>query len=73
MSEIQTITKTAGGIGQSETPPATASSIQLKTPRRILHFSDGTIEEYSTDDETDAPTKSTNHQNQIDIVRKRMK
>lgn len=70
MPEIQTITSGTGGIEQHEKPPTTASSIRIKTPRRILHFSDGTMEEYSTDDETDAPasTNHTNQQSQIDIV-----
>lgn len=31
--------------GSSET------SVNVKTPKRILHFCDGTLEEYSTDDE----------------------
>lgn len=29
------------------------SRVKLKEPKRILHFSDGTLEEYSTDEETE--------------------
>lgn len=29
-------------------------SVKIKRPKRVLHFSDGVIEEYSTDDEKDA-------------------
>ncbi|KAL1456472.1 hypothetical protein WDU94_001203 [Cyamophila willieti] len=31
----------------------THTKLKLKQPRRILHFSDGTLEEYSTDEEMD--------------------
>lgn len=34
-------------------PPTTLTSIHVKTPKRILHFSDGILEEYSSDDEID--------------------
>lgn len=50
-------------------PPTTVSSVRVKAPRRILHFSDGTLEEYSTDDETDAPNyQISNEDNRIDVV-----
>lgn len=66
----QTIATVAACVEQNERPPATASSIRIKTPRRILHFSDGTLEEYSTDDEPDTlAANQTNQQNQVDIVR----
>lgn len=29
------------------------TSVRVKAPRRILHFSDGTLEEYSSDEESD--------------------
>lgn len=29
------------------------TSVKIKRPKRVLHFSDGVIEEYSTDDEQD--------------------
>lgn len=35
--------------------PALAS-YTLKTPKRTLQFSDGTLEEYSTDEEDNTPT-----------------
>lgn len=45
-------------LSDPEQPATTLSSVQVKTPRRILHFSDGTLEEYSTDeDEVDEAQK----------------
>lgn len=45
-------------LSDPEQPATTLSSVQVKTPRRILHFSDGTLEEYSTDeDEVDEVQK----------------
>lgn len=31
----------------------TVQRVNVKVPKRILHFSDGTLEEFSDDDETD--------------------
>lgn len=64
MTEPSNVFEMSGYVPQ--TPPTTVSSVRVKAPRRILHFSDGTLEEYSTDDETDVPdgTKDT----QIDVV-----
>lgn len=42
----------------------TTASVRIRAPKRILHFSDGTIEEYS-DDDVDAIDAS--HQ-QVDVV-----
>lgn len=43
-------------------------NISVKKPKRILHFSDGTIEEYSdTEDEVTAPSSADN-QDQVDTV-----
>lgn len=54
MTELQIISK----LSESEQQPPTAlTSVRVKTPRRILHFSDGIIEEYSSDDEVDAVHK----------------
>ncbi|XP_031626674.1 protein FAM177A1 [Contarinia nasturtii] len=54
MTELQVISK----LSESEQQPPTAlTSVHIKTPRRILHFSDGTMEEYSTDDEVDGKNK----------------
>ncbi|RZB70339.1 protein FAM177A1, partial [Asbolus verrucosus] len=33
------------------------TAIKVRTPKRILHFSDGILEEYSTDEELDNPPK----------------
>lgn len=66
MPEQNILMEMNNNMKQSTTPPTTASSVHVKAPRRILHFSDGTLEEYSTDDETDA---TKNHsQKQIDLV-----
>lgn len=34
-----------------------ATTVEIKTPKRILEFCDGVLEEYSTDEEDDAPEK----------------
>lgn len=41
--------------GSSET--GSNASIKIRQPKRILHFSDGVLEEYSTDDEVDNAPK----------------
>lgn len=38
-------------------PPTALTAVRVKTPRRILHFSDGIMEEYSSDDEVDAANR----------------
>lgn len=65
MTELNIISDMNQNLPQ--TPPTTASSVRVKAPRRILHFSDGTLEEYSTDDEPDSPDNS-NQNKQIDLV-----
>lgn len=42
----------------------TTASVRIRAPKRILHFSDGTLEEYS-DDDVDA--NDTSNQ-QVDVV-----
>lgn len=64
MTEPNNVSEMNGYV--PKTPPTTASSIRVKAPRRILHFSDGTLEEYSTDDEADVPDGANN--TQIDVV-----
>lgn len=64
MTEPSNVFEMNGYVPQ--TPPTTVSSIRVKAPRRILHFSDGTLEEYSTDDEADVPDGANN--SQIDVV-----
>ncbi|CAH0559870.1 unnamed protein product [Brassicogethes aeneus] len=40
--------------------PGTATNVRVKEPKRILHFSDGVLEEYSSDeDEVDAANNNT--------------
>lgn len=54
MTELEMISK----LSEPEQQPATTlTSIRVKTPRRILHFSDGVMEEYSSDDEVDGSNK----------------
>lgn len=57
MTELQTISKS------ELLPPTSLTSIQVKTPKRILHFSDGIMEEYSSDDEIDGKNKNNNEVN----------
>lgn len=46
-----------------------ATSVRVRTPKRIIHFSDGTLEEYSSDDETDNVAEETSASNkQLDVV-----
>lgn len=42
---------------------------KLRTPRRVLHFSDGTLEEYSTDEDEDQTDQSSVQQLVVDTVR----
>lgn len=64
MTETSNFFEMNGNVPQ--TPPTTVSSIRVKAPRRILHFSDGTLEEYSTDDEADVPDGAND--TQINVV-----
>lgn len=60
MTELQLISKLSEM--EQQPSPTTISSIRIKAPKRILHFSDGTLEEYSSDDEVDGPSNQ-NEQN----------
>lgn len=40
--------------GSDEKKGANDETIKVKVPKRILHFSDGVLEEYSDDDEVDS-------------------
>lgn len=42
------------------------STIKLKTPKRILHFCDGVLEEYSDDEIDSQPTQTVTG---LDVVR----
>lgn len=63
MTELQLISKLSE---MEQQPPTTVASVRIKAPRRILHFSDGTLEEYSSDDEIDG---SSNQKKQSDEVK----
>lgn len=42
-----------------------ATSVKVKTPKRILEFCDGVLEEYSTDEEDEVPVPEPI----VDVVR----
>lgn len=56
MTELQLISKLSE---LEQQPPTTVASVRVKAPKRILHFSDGILEEYSSDDEIDGPSKQS--------------
>lgn len=58
MQDISTLPQPATSLSATE--------IKVKAPKRILHFSDGTMEEYSTDEE-DTPDAKANDK-QISVV-----
>lgn len=60
MADMQNITSLAQPATQS------ATAIKVKAPKRILHFSDGTMEEYSTDEE-DTPDAKVDKK-QVSVV-----
>lgn len=51
-----------------EIAPTTITSVRVKTPKRILHFSDGTLEEYSEDETDVTDNRHTHNDKQIDVV-----
>lgn len=52
MEEINPITSTV-----TEKVPQDSIEIPVKVPKKILHFSDGILEEFSDEDETDNAEK----------------
>lgn len=64
MTELQLISKLSE---MEQQPPTTISSIRVKEPKRILHFSDGTLEEYSSDDEVDGPTNQKKQSDEVKL------
>lgn len=42
------------------------TAVKVKAPKRILHFCDGTMEEYSSDDED--ITDAKNNEKQVSVV-----
>ena len=61
-SEVQPVNKTYNtiepkvGLGRQKQDILNTQTMQVETkrvPRRVLHFSDGVIEEYSTDEEAE--------------------
>lgn len=56
------------GQTKSELSAATTTaSVRIRAPKRILHFSDGTLEEYSDDDVDGSDNIDSNNQ-QVDVV-----
>lgn len=43
-------------------------SVKIKRPKRVLHFSDGVIEEYSTDDEKEDVVDNDDSNKAVDEV-----
>lgn len=43
-------------------------SVKIKRPKRVLHFSDGVIEEYSTDDEKEDVVDNDDSNKVVDEV-----
>lgn len=64
MTELQLISKLSE---MEQQPPTTISSIRVKAPKRILHFSDGTLEEYSSDDEVDGPSNQKKQNDEVKL------
>lgn len=64
MTELQLISKLRES--EPQPPPTTITSVRVKAPKRILHFSDGILEEYSSDDEIDGPSNQ-NHEVKLQI------
>lgn len=61
ISDNPTDAKISNGSGDEQ-------NVKKRVPRRILHFSDGTLEEYSTDeDDLDGPIKKT-HVSELNAV-----
>lgn len=42
--------------------------VHMKNPKRILHFSDGTLEEYSDSDEETAQENGNSNSTPLDVV-----
>lgn len=62
MTELQLISKLSEMEQQS---PTQITSVRVKAPKRILHFSDGILEEYSSDDEIDGPSKQSKQSDEV--------
>lgn len=64
MSNLQDIASMPDVAGPSDQNDA---AIKVKAPKRILHFSDGTMEEFSDDEDEDI-TDSKNYERQVSVV-----
>lgn len=65
MTELQLISKLSE---MEQQPPTTITSIRVKAPKRILHFSDGILEEYSSsDDEIDGSSKQKKQNDEVKL------
>lgn len=62
MTELLMISKLSDSEKQ---PPTSLTSIRMKTPKRILHFSDGILEEYSSDDEIDSQHEKNKQSDEV--------
>lgn len=61
-----------GQTNNDQIIPTTTASVRIRAPKRILHFSDGTLEEYSDDEVDGSDKKNANadgtDSQQIDVV-----
>lgn len=55
---MQEPNNTNGGDGES-------ANIKVKVPKRVLHFSDGVLEEYSDDEVDSTPPNEENESSQV--------
>lgn len=66
-----------GHTNNDQIVATTTASVHIRAPKRILHFSDGTLEEYSDDDvdgSNDLNDKNNDQSNQqIDVVSFKLK
>lgn len=62
MTELQLISKLSE-MEQQQSP----TQIRIKAPKRILHFSDGILEEYSSDDEVDGPSNQNKQSDEVKL------
>lgn len=64
MTELQDITNLTE-LNQNEAERTNKTSVKVRAPKRILHFSDGIMEEYSDDEDI---TDGKSNESQISVV-----
>lgn len=66
MTDLQDIASLPDVAGPSS--DQSDAAIKVKAPKRILHFSDGTMEEFSEDEEDTIDAKNKNTERSISVV-----